>query len=182
MLYFAEGAQQNILLPASYDLLWGAISFLLVAWAVGKYGVPKITALLDERAAKIQEGLEFAQRAEDEMAQTQARIAKELGDARREAAQVRESATAEGKAIVTAARAKAQEEADRITANAQRQIEAEVTAAQVALRADVGMLATELAAKIVGESLTEQALASRVIDRFLDDLEGAKTVAGSGEK
>ena len=54
---------------------------------------------------------------------------------------------------------------------AQRQIEAERQAAQISLRADVGMLATELAARIVGESVTDQALQSRVIDRFLDNLE-----------
>jgi F-type H+-transporting ATPase subunit b len=33
------------------------------------------------------------------------------------------------------------------------------------------MLATELASRIVGESLTDQALQGRMVDRFLDELE-----------
>ena len=44
-------------------------------------------------------------------------------------------------------------------------------AAQISLRSDVGMLATELAEKIVGEQLKDTALTARVVDRFLDDLE-----------
>ena len=44
-------------------------------------------------------------------------------------------------------------------------------AASAALRQDVGKLATELAGKLVGESLEDHARQSRVIDRFLDELE-----------
>src|SRR5690606_12710083 len=100
-----------------------------------------------------------------------ARIAAELAAARGEAAEVRERAQEEGKQIVAEARDKAQAEAQRVTENAQRQIEAERQAAQISLRADVGMLATELATRIVGESMNDQALQSRVVDRFLDELE-----------
>ena len=66
---------------------------------------------------------------------------------------------------------RANEEAERITEHAKSQIEAERQAAMVSLRSEVGTLATELAGKIVGESLTDQALQSRVVDRFLDGLE-----------
>jgi F-type H+-transporting ATPase subunit b len=39
------------------------------------------------------------------------------------------------------------------------------------VRSEVGTLATELAGKIVGESLNDDARAARVVDRFLADLE-----------
>jgi F-type H+-transporting ATPase subunit b len=39
------------------------------------------------------------------------------------------------------------------------------------LRSEVGVLATQLASKIVGESLDDDARANRVVDRFLADLE-----------
>ena len=35
----------------------------------------------------------------------------------------------------------------------------------------MGLLASELAEKIIGEQLTDTALTSRVVDRFLDELE-----------
>ena len=71
-------------------------------------------------------------------------------------------------------RAKAQEEAARITSAAHASIEAERQQAITSLRNEVGALAVELASKIVGESLDDQARQSRIVDRFLDDLEKSK--------
>ena len=75
--------------------------------------------------------------------------------------------------IIAEMREQAQVEARRITESAQAQIEAERQQALTALRTEVGNLATELASRIVGESLTDQARQSRMVDRFLDELEVA---------
>ena len=64
--------------------------------------------------------------------------------------------------------------ASRITAAAQAAIEAERQQAITQLRAEVGTLATELASKIVGEALDDQVRQSRIVDRFLSDLEKSK--------
>ena len=56
---------------------------------------------------------------------------------------------------------------------AERQIQAEKQAAQISLRTDVGLLASTLAERIVGEQLKDAELSARVIDRFLDGLEAA---------
>ena len=141
--------------------------------------MPKMTELLDERAAKIEGGLELAKKAQEEAAAAKSEKEAELAAARREAASIREEATNDGTAIVNEARTKAQAEADRIVESAQRQIEAERAAAVVSLRDEVGGLATELASRIVGESLAEDARQTRVIDRFLDELDG--TLSGAGE-
>ena len=74
--------------------------------------------------------------------------------------------SAEGTAIVADQKVKAGEEAARIVETAHRQIEAERQQASVSLRNDVGTLATQLASKIVGESLEDSARQSRVVDRF----------------
>ena len=65
----------------------------------------------------------------------------------------------------------AQAEARRVTEAAQAQIQAERQQALNALRTEVGTLATELASRIVGESLTDTARQNRMVDRFLDELE-----------
>jgi F-type H+-transporting ATPase subunit b len=67
-------------------------------------------------------------------------------------------------------RERAEAEARRITDAAQSQIDAERQQALISLRAQVGSLATELASRIVGESLTDTARQGRMVDRFLDDL------------
>jgi F-type H+-transporting ATPase subunit b len=164
-------ATQHPLLPASYDIFWSLVCLAIIGFFLVRYAVPRITAMLDERTEKIETGLKQAEQAQQAAADAEERIAAELAQARRDAAEVREQAQVEAKAIVTEARGKAQAEADRVTENAARQIEAERQAAQISLRADVGMLATELASRIVGESVADHALQSRVIDRFLDELE-----------
>ena len=174
-----EGIQ--LLLPASYDLLWSTIVLVVIAVAFYKYVLPKFQAVLDERTEKIEGGLALAETAQAEAAAQLAEYQQLLADARAEAARIREDARAEGGAILAESRARAQEEAARIAETAQRQIDAERQAAAVSLRADVGTLATQLASKIVGESLEDEARRSRVVDRFLDDLEASTTTsAGKG--
>ena len=72
--------------------------------------------------------------------------------------------------LAGAAREQAKAEARRITEAAQAQIEAERQQALISLRTEVGTLATELASRIVGESLTDEARQRRMVDRFLDEL------------
>ena len=82
---------------------------------------------------------------------------------------------------VSLATAKAAAESARISEQARVQIEAERQAAVVSLRAEVGTLATDLASRIVGESLADDARSSRVIDRFLADLETSSQSAGAAK-
>ena len=123
------------------------------------------------RSEAIQGGIEKAERAQAEAAQALQSYNAQLADARGEAQSIREEARVQGAAIIEELRTRAQEEAARITAAAHASIEAERQAAITSLRSEVGTLATELASKIVGEALEDQVRQSRVVDRFLEDLE-----------
>jgi F-type H+-transporting ATPase subunit b len=122
------------------------------------------------RTEAIQGGIEKAERAQAEAAVALQSYTAQLADARGEATKIREEARVQGSAIIEDLRARAQEEAARITAQAHASIEAERQAAITSLRQEVGTLATDLASKIVGEALEDQARQSRVVDRFLEDL------------
>ena len=98
--------------------------------------------------------------------------------AQAEAHQIREDARAQAQQIVAQARLDAQVEAQRVQDAAQRQILAERQAAQISLRSDVGLLASELAEKLVGEHLENTDLTARVVDRFLDELEAEEVPVG----
>ena len=50
--------------------------------------------------------------------------------------------------------------------------------AEQILRQDVGKLATDLAGRVVGESLEDHVRQSRIIDRFLDELEEQSDASG----
>jgi F-type H+-transporting ATPase subunit b len=179
----AEGdAPQGIdlLIPAPYDIFWSSIIVLIIAVAFYKYVLPTFQKVLDERTAKIEGGIANAESVQAEADAALVRYTQELADARAEAAKIREDARGEGTAIVAEHRVKASAEAERILETAQRQIEAERKQVSVSLRTEVGALATQLASKIVGESLEDTARQSRVVDRFLDDLE-ASTTADAGK-
>lgn len=171
----------ELFLPAGYDLLWSAVVLVIIAVAFYKFILPPMNKILDERASLIEGGIEKAEAAQKAADEALAKQQELLAEARAEAAQVREEARAEGTAIVKDLKAKANEEAERITETAHRQIEAERQSASVSLRTEVGALATELASKIVGESLEDSARQSRVVDRFLDELEASQTVASNKE-
>ncbi len=69
--------------------------------------------------------------------------------------------------------AKAREESDRIIAAGKEQLVAERATLIRDLRTEVGSLAVDLASKIVGESLEEEARRKGTVDRFLTELETA---------
>ena len=90
---------------------------------------------------------------------------------------MREQAREEGAAIIAELREQAQVEARRIAEAAQAQIAADRQQAFASLRAEVGELAVELASTIVGESLADEARQSRVVDRFLAELDASQSAA-----
>ena len=86
---------------------------------------------------------------------------------------MREKAREEGTRIIEEARTRASLETERMIGLGKQQIEAEQAQASAELRGEVGSLASTLASKIVGESLTDDERSRRVIDRFLDELESS---------
>ena len=173
-----QGGGTAFILPPLYEIFWAAIVLLLILLVVGRYALPRLYAVLDERARRIQEGLDLADKAKQDQSDAEKRAARLVDEARREAARIRDNAQSEAKEIVAQARTDAQAEAAGIVEGAQRQILADKQAAQISLRTDVGMLASTLAERIVGEQLKDSALSERVIDRFLDELEAMPPVEG----
>ena len=164
MFHVLAAAQEKgglaVVLPPPYEIFWSAVVLLVVLLLVGRFALPRIYRVMDERAAKIEEGLGAAEKAKADQA----------------------AAARERDAILRDANAEAQDEANRILEVAQRQILAERQAAQISLRAEVGLLASELAEKIIGEQLRDTALTSRVVDRFLDELEEDTNAARDGAR
>ena len=169
ILAAAEGA--NPLIPNIWEILVTLLGFAVLMFIVVKFVVPMFEKTYAERTEAIEGGLAKAEAAQAEASAALDEYKQQLIDARTEANRIREEARAEGAQILADLKAKAAAESARIMEQSQVTIEAERQAAVVSLRAEVGSLATELASKIVGESLADDARAARVVDRFLDDLE-----------
>jgi len=168
----SEGGQ-NPLIPATYDIVWSGVVFLIVLvvfiWKV----VPRLNRALDARSAAIEGGIKKAEQAQADAAAALEKYNDQLAEARAEAGRIREAARADGVKILNDLKAQAQAESARIIASAQATIEAERQSALVSLRSEVGTLAIDLASGVIGESLTDDARSTALVDRFLADLEAS---------
>lgn len=170
----ASEAAVNPLIPHTAELIVGFIAFTLLFLVLRSKVVPMFEKAFTARTEAIQGGMEKAEKAQQAAQVALEHYTAQLSEARGEAQKIREEARVQGAAIIEELRSKAQEEAARITSAATASIEAERQQAITSLRKEVGSLATELASKIVGEALDDQVRQSRIVDRFLDDLEKSK--------
>ncbi|MDR8019517.1 F0F1 ATP synthase subunit B [Nesterenkonia aerolata] len=171
----AAGEDANPLVPAFWEIIAALLGFAVLFFVVVKFIAPAFEKAYQDRRQAIEGGLEEAEKAQAEAEAMKAEYEKNLAESRAEASRIREEARAEGAQIVAEHKEKAAAEAGRITEQAQQQIAAERQQAAASLRHDVGSLATQLAGRIVGEALEDDARSQRVVDRFLADLEAEQS-------
>jgi len=125
------------------------IVFVILALFTMKFIWPPITAALDERAAKIREGLSAADRAKAELASANKLAEEELSAARTDAAQRLADAERLAQSMIEEAKSRANEEGVKIIAAARAEAEQEAARARETLREQVASLAVRGAEQIL---------------------------------
>ena len=169
----ASAGEPNPLIPATAEIIVGTIAFLLLFFVLKKFAFPMFEKTYQERTEAIEGGIKKAEVAQAEAAAALSEYQAALADARGEAAEIRAEAQSERARIVEEARAEAQAAAEAVTARATAQIEADRSAAQAELSREVGRIALDLASRVVGETLEDDARARATVDRFIADLESS---------
>src|SRR5215213_451781 len=175
LLYLATESSEegpNPVLPPFGEIIIGLIAFAILAYVLMKYVWPRMEATFEARRDAIEGGIRRAEEAQEEAKQLLADYRQQLSEARTEAAQIRDNARAEGQRIIEEMRATAQEESARIVARGEEQLTVQRQQVVRELRGEIGTLATDLAERVVGESLADDQARQRTVDRFLDDLDG----------
>ncbi|WP_405179853.1 F0F1 ATP synthase subunit B [Nocardia sp. NBC_01377] len=180
LLAASEGEDVNPLIPEVYDIVWSVVCVAIIAFAFYKYVVPRLTKVLDERTDKIEGGIARAEAAQVEAQVTLQQYQQQLADARLEAARIREDARTQGQQILAQMRTEAQAESDRIVAAGHSQLEAQRQQILTELRSEVGRTAVDLAEKIIGQSVSDEAKQSASIERFLAELDDTDAGIGVG--
>ncbi|BCK58191.1 F0F1 ATP synthase subunit B [Nocardia wallacei] len=162
---------RNPLLPEVYDIVWSLIVVAVIAFVFYKYVIPRLSKVLDERSNKIEGGIARAEAAQAEAQATLEQYQQQLAEARLEAARIREEARNQGQQILAQLRSEAQAEADRIVASGHAQLEAQRQQIVTELRSELGSTAVDLAEKIIGQSVSDEAKQAASIDRFLTELD-----------
>jgi F-type H+-transporting ATPase subunit b len=158
------------------------IAFGVIVWILAKFVIPPINRAMTARQEAIRAEFAELDEAEADARKAEEQFKAQTADARKQAGKIREEAHEQADQIVAEAREQAQTEAKRIVDHGHAQLEAERKQALASLRAEVGTLATNLASRIVGESLEDDERSNRVVDRFLSDLESMETAEAAGQQ
>jgi F-type H+-transporting ATPase subunit b len=176
---FLAASVQSPLVPDLTELIIGSIAFLVVFIMLYRVLMPRIQQTLAERTDAIEGGIQRAEEAQAEAEQALAQYREQLAEARHEAARLREEAKEQGAQAIAEMREEGEAQKRRLIDAAHAQIEADRQLAIQMLRAEVGTLAVELAGRVVGESLEDEARQRRVVERFLEDLENQPDGGGA---
>ena len=168
-----EGDSPSVLAVPLDEFILGLVAFFIVFGLLAKVALPKIAQTLKDRADAIEGGLERAAKAEADAQAMLEQYREKIAGAHEEAADIRAKAEVDGKAIIAEARNQAESDRAAIAARGEAQLAAERTQTLASLKQDVGGLAVDLASRIVGESLADDARSQAVVDRFIADLEAA---------
>jgi len=172
--YLAAEVEHDPILPIWQEVVVGAVAFALLCFILMKYVFPVMEQTFAARVDAIEGGIKRAEEAQAEAKATLEQYKAQLAEARTEAARIRDEARADAEGIRADIQAQAAQERDRIIATGREALAAERQSIVTELRAEIGTLAVDLAGRIVGESLEDEARRKGTVDRFLSDLAGAR--------
>lgn len=171
--------EHNPIIPIWQEVLIGAIAFALLCFVLMKYVFPRMEQMYQQRVAEIEGGLERAAAAQAEADRRLEQYQAQLAEARTEAARIRDDARADATGIREDVLAQARDESDRIIAAGREALAAERATLVRELRTELGTLSVELASRIIGESLADEARRAGTVERFLAELESPDGQTGA---
>ncbi|WP_395771203.1 F0F1 ATP synthase subunit B [Arenimonas sp.] len=130
-------------------LISQALAFAGLIWIVATKIWPPLLAAIEERQAKIAEGLAAADRSKKDLASAEEKVNEVLREARAKANEIIAQAEARRLQIIDAAKDEAVAEAQRVKASADAEIEQSANKAREELRKQVSVLALAGAEKLI---------------------------------
>ena len=153
--YASEG-EGSSLIEINWTLGVQLVSFLLLLAVLYKLMYRPLLGALEGRSAAIQQQLAEAQAAREEAQRALGAMEERIRAAQAEAQALRERALREAAELRERLSAEARQEAARLIEGAQAQVSQEVRRARAELRAEVGVLATQIAERLIRKSLTDE--------------------------
>jgi len=140
--------------------------FVAFCW---KFVWPPLMNAMQERAKKIADGLDAANRADRDLKLAQEKAGSQLREAKEQAAQIIEQANKRANQIIDEAKDAAHQEGERLKAAAQAEIDQEVNRAKETLRTQVSELAVAGASKILETSIDVEKH-NALLDKLAEEL------------
>lgn len=163
----------NPIIPIWQEIVVGSVAFALLCFVLMKFVFPQMEKTFQARVEAIEGGIRRAEEKQAEADELLEQYKAQLAEARTEAARIRDEARADAAGIRDDILAKAREESDRVIAAGKEQLAAERQTIVREVKAELGTIAVDLASRIVGESLADEARRKGTVERFLTELEAA---------
>ena len=160
----------NPLTPDPGLLFWMVLSFGVVFFLLAKFGFPVIVKAINERKEFIEMSLLSAKQANEKLATIQAEGEKLLADAKAQQKDIIAGAMQEKQQIVRAAQEEAQASANQMIEEARQSFLAEKERALQDVRKEVATLALDIAEKVIGERMKDDAVQQKTIEQLIDHL------------
>src|SRR5437773_7105853 len=144
-------------LPIWQEMVIGLIAFGVLCFVLMKYVFPRMEETFRARVDAIEGGIKRAEERQAEANALLEQYREQLAEARTEAARIRDEARADATGIREEMLTRAREEHDRIIAAGRESLAAERATIVRELRAEIGRLSVDLASRIVGEALADEA-------------------------
>ncbi len=160
----------SVIRPEPGLLFWTTFIFLTFWFLMSRFAFKPIAESLKKREMDIQEALDQAKQAREEMANLQAENEKLLAQAREERANILKDAKEAKDEIIAEAKERANAEYKRKVESAIQDIENQKMAALVDLKNSAGRLAIEIAEKVLlkelGNKPEQEAYAKSLVDQI----------------
>jgi F-type H+-transporting ATPase subunit b len=162
-----EKAPNNPILPVANELFWGAVCFFGL-WALMKFVLLKpVVSTMEDRAAKVRDDLDQAERAESELVAAIEQYQAGLSSAKAEATGIIEAARAEADAYRAEALARAEAQVAAMRTAAADEVAAAKATAMAQLREGVADIALQAASAVVQKPL-DAAAEMQVIEDYVN--------------
>jgi F-type H+-transporting ATPase subunit b len=164
----------NPILPATNELIWGSISFVVLFFLLARFAFPAIRSSMDGRTERIRSSLDDAEQAKVEAQSVLSEYQAKLADAKNESARIIEEARQTADQLRQDLRRQSEAEVAASKQRAQEEIDAAVARATADLRVSVRELTLDLAEKVVQRNLDRDANLA-LIDQFIDEVGATRT-------
>ncbi len=128
-------------------------TFIVFVWFTKTFVWPPVMRALEERRARIADGLAAADRGQKALENADAQVAERLREARQQASQIIEQAERRGAELVEEAKENAQAAGERMLAQARAELEQDVNRAREALRGQVAAIALSGARQLLEKEI-----------------------------
>ncbi len=152
-------------------VFWMFVAFILLFLVLAKWGWPVIIKMMDQRANTIDQGVEDARKAKEQLDNARAEAQKYVKEAQaRQADMLREAAKMKTD-IIEEARREAQSAAKKEMDNAKVAIEQARKEAELQFRNEVGRFSIDIAEKMLRERMNNDNAQTVLVNKLLDEIE-----------